>query len=440
MLAISVALPAGGGVGAATAGAAAKKGTLSGTVAGKMPSTKGDATVRATNVETGTITAVERPNKHGRFTLKLPAGGYAVTATVVTAGGAMSSTTVAVSLKAGQRRTGIGFKPTKVVPTASRAYVTEKGAKHPGTTAVMIQPFNGDSGAWRTLAPGISSVLAARLQQSPSCSGVVRENSSVQPFLLKTLKSKGSKFYNGKTKTTRDFVEPDLIVTGSANAGKDGAILTLTFTDTATKTVVDTVRAHLSTTGKGWLIGAKQLGKVVAERVCRAPASYGVALHVDGAFESPAYRSTGVIDTSLQAKSTGTAVTWNGSGTYTWTDVKFASKTSCDYRDLQATGGGWASSISALTSATGQKQIKVNWGLTATDQIKLTTASAYCPGLPALADQPGPSQLGLTPSDFTLPAEGGVGKIGGGINGGGLGFFNSGTLTVTPIWKYAPLA
>jgi hypothetical protein len=443
LLTIAVALPLAAGTGATPAGAAtakAKHGILSGTVTGKLPSGKGDTTVRATNIETGVISKVVRPTKSGRFTLKLPAGGYAVTATVVSAGGALSAKTLAVSLRSGQKRTGIAFKPGRVSATASREYVTEKGAKRPGTTAVMIQPFTGDTGHWRTLAPGLSTVLATRLQRSPKCSGLVRDNASMQPFLLKTLKSKGSKFFNGKTETTRDFVEPDIIVTGSANEGKDGAILTLTFTDTATKTVIDTVSAHLSTTGKGWLVGAKQLTKVVAERVCRAPASYGVALHVDGAFESPAYRATGVIESTIEATSSGTGRTWNGAGTYAWTGVKFASKSSCDYRDVQATGGSWAASLVATTSAGGQKQVKVNWGLAAADLIKLTTATAYCAGLPAVPDQPGPSQVGLTPSDFTLPAEGGVGKITGGLNGVGIGFFNTGTLTVTPIWKYAPLS
>jgi hypothetical protein len=67
----------------------------------------------------------------------------------------------------------------------------------------------------------------------------------------------------------------------------------------------------------------------------------------------------------------------------------------------------------------------------------MATATIDCPpegdppyDPPPIAGQPGPALVGVAPTSFELPPEGGSQAIGGGIQSGGDGFFNSGVLTV----------
>jgi hypothetical protein len=67
----------------------------------------------------------------------------------------------------------------------------------------------------------------------------------------------------------------------------------------------------------------------------------------------------------------------------------------------------------------------------------MATASVDCPPQgdppydpPPIPGQPGPSLVGFGPMAFELPAEGGSQPLGGGVELGGDGFFNDGTLSV----------
>ncbi|MDQ8044138.1 MAG: hypothetical protein AAGC46_01540 [Solirubrobacteraceae bacterium] len=470
------------GTSAAPAAAAKKKpstnGTISGTVRGAIPSAKkGDASVRAANAATGAVVAVARPTSRGTFKLTLPPGGYALTATVVSAGGAVKSTTVAVSLTKRQHRTGVRLTPSKAkgaraaaaaaraatavdsaapsasaaqaTPSASAAsYTTESGKRVDNTTAFSIKPFTGGTGSWGTLRGGFPAVLMAATQGKPECASTLTENSSVLPFLRKEAKGGRSTYYSaGKLK--RDLITPGVNVSGKVTPAKDGktAKLVLTFTDGKTKKIFDTVTTTISKAA--WKAESAQVAKVVAERLCRDPSRYSVALHVDGVFDFPTHTATGTIDSSLKAIATSEGTTWTGSGKYVWSNVAYKSKIGCTFDRIQPTDGGWAATITSKGNST----IDVNWALTATDQLKLTVADSYCPNLPVLPRTPGPSQINLTPTVFTFPTSGGTQKVGGGINAdtigltdlaatigitglGPLGFVNTGTLTVAPVWKY----
>ena len=66
----------------------------------------------------------------------------------------------------------------------------------------------------------------------------------------------------------------------------------------------------------------------------------------------------------------------------------------------------------------------------------MSTASVDCPPSddydpPPIPGQPGPALIGIGPTSFELPAEGGSQPITGGVQDGGDGFFNDGVLTVT---------
>jgi hypothetical protein len=68
----------------------------------------------------------------------------------------------------------------------------------------------------------------------------------------------------------------------------------------------------------------------------------------------------------------------------------------------------------------------------------MATATLDCPPMsgdppydpPPIPGQPGPSLAGIGPMAFDLPPEGGSQVVSGGVNSGGDGFFNDGTLSV----------
>ena len=81
----------------------------------------------------------------------------------------------------------------------------------------------------------------------------------------------------------------------------------------------------------------------------------------------------------------------------------------------------------------GDGQLAVTWSRDGNDG---TTASVDCPGDP-YDPPPIPGMVGLAllntaPESFYVPYAGGVQAVSSGVSDGGDGFFNTGTITVTP--------
>jgi hypothetical protein len=102
--------------------------------------------------------------------------------------------------------------------------------------------------------------------------------------------------------------------------------------------------------------------------------------------------------------------------------------------DLAVPTIGWSVKITDAGD-----QLMVNWSR---DRDDSATASVDCPGdpydPPPIPGQPGPALLNTGPQSFPMPYEGGTMPISGGVQDGGDGFFNDGTITVKPIGITAP--
>jgi hypothetical protein len=198
---------------------------------------------------------------------------------------------------------------------------------------------------------------------------------------------------------------------------------------------VDNLKAMVATniaTTISTLAALEYLRKVTLDRIDTSACAYQVLVDMTSLFKSATHDASGQLKLSVDVRAVpGSADHWTGSAPAQYADVVFTPHIECPYVAIVNTPGTFKVDIKRLASG----NLEVSWTADPT-----TSASVDCPPTgeppydpPPQPGQPGPSTVGATPTTFELPASGGSQAIGGGIDGGGGdGYFDSGTLVVSP--------
>lgn len=422
---------------AAAAGAATPKaGSLTGTLGVKVP--KGaHAELRAVSLADGTVTATRSLPRSGAFKLGLPAGPYLLLGAIVPrpGGGAPTLVRTAVSLKPGQRRTKLNLKkPRKARRTKPRrargAFVQELGQVSPTRVAVEMPDLGGnptgDLGAARR---GINDYITTDLVSlgKERCDLAVIEIDR-RADVIKELEFQQSPYVDPSTRVTRNFIISDVEVVGTINdAPGDSAAIALRVRDRRSGKELGRIDRTIPL--DKFFESLDTLGSDLVDQLCKLHPAYDVTLDVKGEGRFATHSSAGAIKAKLRPHwSAPKRPVWRDSGPLQWQDVTFTSKTECAYVSPVIPSTTWSVTIIGA----GEDQIQVTWLLDGPDS---PTASVDCPGdpdPPPIPGQPGPALLNVMPQSFTLPAAGGVQNLSGIVADGSDGFFNTGTITVTP--------
>lgn len=199
---------------------------------------------------------------------------------------------------------------------------------------------------------------------------------------------------------------------------------------------VDNVKAMAATsiaTNVLTLASLEYLRKVTLDRIEKSPCGYTVFVEINTRTNTALYQSFGTLKFSVPTRAVpGSTTRWKGTAPAQYGDLTFTALTECVMHTPVNTAGTFTVDLERLPSG----NLRVTWSA-----FPETSASIDCP--PDDSDPPydpppvpgmlGPSLLGVTPTTFELPASGGLQAIGGGIDaGGGDGFFDSGSLLVSP--------
>ena len=399
----------------------------------------GHATVRAIDAVSGTIVAAKDVRRSGAFSLSLPAGGYVVRGVVLVKRRVITKT-VAVSLKPGQRRRGAKLtrgRKARRKARARAAFVTERGNRRHGTVAGGIYPFSGPKGGdLGMFATGFHDLLTTDVLQEieQRCRGRValREVARLKD-VLREFELGESRYADKSTFKPRDLIILDVAIRGTVSEGPDGVPrVAMTITNDRTGAKLGTIEASL---GSDVFAGAERAAGQLTEKLCALSETYEVTLDVNGSGRFATHGATGTMHAVLMARRSGDA--WIASGPLQWQNVAFTSKTECPYVSVVIPTITWSVKI---TDA--QDQLAVEWSREGNDS---TTASVDCPpggpddpDPPPIPGQSGTALLNAGPGSFTLPYTGGVVPVSGVVQDGGDGFFNQGTIKVTPIGITAP--
>jgi hypothetical protein len=411
-----------------------KPGVFSGSLGVKVPK-GGHARVRAIEAAGGVVVAAKDVSRSGVFSLRLPPGPYVVRGVVLPKRGAVITKSIAVSLKPGQRRRNAKLtarKKTTRRPSARAAYVTERGNVRLGKTAAGIYPFAGPSTATDlgAFATGFDALLVTDVIElvSKRCPGrvVLRETARLADALREFELGK-SPYADKSTFPQRNVIVLDVAVRGTISKGSDGKPrVSLTITNDRTGVNLGAID---STLGTDVFTGEERVARQLTDKLCELTEAFEVTLEVNGAGRFATHEATGTMHAVLTARRGGGSGAWTATGPLQWQNVAFTSKTDCTYADFIAPSVTWSVTI---TDASGG--LTVAWGPQGNDS---TTASVDCPGdpydPPPIPGQPGPALINTGPASFPLPYAGGTTAISGGVQDGGDGFFNSGTITVKPI-------
>jgi hypothetical protein len=199
---------------------------------------------------------------------------------------------------------------------------------------------------------------------------------------------------------------------------------------------VDNVKAMAATsiaTNVLTLAALEYLRKVTLDRIEKSPCGYTVFVEINSRTITAAYQSFGTLKFSVPTRAVaGSTTRWRGTAPAQYGDLTFTALSECVMHTPVNTAGTFTVDLERLPSG----NLKVTWSADPS-----TSASIDCPpdgseppyDPPPIPGMTGPSLLGVTPATFELPASGGLQVIGGGIDGGGGdGFFDSGSLLVSP--------
>jgi hypothetical protein len=199
---------------------------------------------------------------------------------------------------------------------------------------------------------------------------------------------------------------------------------------------VDNVKAMAATsiaTNVLTLASLEYLRKVTLDRIDKSPCGYTVFVDIATRTITAAYDSVGTLKFSVPTRAVpGSTTHWRGTAPALFADLSFTAKSECVMHTPVNTPGTFTVDLERLPSG----NLNVTWSADPS-----TSASIDCPpdgsdppyDPPPVPGMTGPSLLGVTPTTFELPASGGPQVIGGGIDaGGGDGFFDSGSLLVSP--------
>ncbi len=413
-----------------------KAGSFSGTLGVKVPR-GARAEIRAISRADGTVTAVRSLPRSGAFKLGLPAGSYLVLGTVVPrpGGGAVTQVRTAVSLRPGQRRAKVNIKKTRKRRKAKKrrarsAFVQELGQVTSTRVAVEIPDLGGSpSGELGVVRRGINDYMTNDVVSlgGDKCDLAVIEVDR-RADLIKELEFQQSPYVDPSTRVTRNLIIGDVEVVGTVNDAPGGrAAIELRVRDRRTGKQLAQIEKTFPL--DNFFPSLDALGRDLVDELCKLHPAYDVTLDVKGEGNFATHSTAGNLRAKLRPHwSAPRRPVWRDSGPLQWQDVTFTSKTDCSYVSPVIPGTTW--SVTILDA--GEHQIQVTWTLQGPDS---TTASVDCPGdpdPPPIPGQPGPSLINVMPQSFTLPDAGGTQNLSGIVADGGDGFFNTGTLTVTP--------
>lgn len=431
------------GATAGPAAAAPKPGVFAGSLGVPVPA-GATAEIRAVNRATGRLVAARTVNRTGRFTLTLPPGGYFVVGTVVPRRGAARPATIGigVSLKAGQRRLRTNLRAKKraraVRRPARESFRQERGQVTPGSVAVQMPYFTGATGEAAVLNRGLADLLTTDITNN-DCGVAVREVNRIGD-ILKELEFQRSPYVDPSTRLQRNFIVADVEVRGTLSTRR--APLPVGVRVGYKLDVVDLRSGEVLSTLEGALDGnrlfedADRLGKTLTKELCELTDVYEVSLDVQGILRAATHDASGTLRATLRARrgTEGGGAVWRDSGALVWSDLGFASKVGCPIVDPIPGTSPW--SVTIIDSG---GRLVVTWTTEDVGAAANSTATIDCPpegnpptDPPPIPGLPGPSLLDTGPTSFTLPYAGGKQPLRGEISIGGDGFFNSGTITVTP--------
>lgn len=421
---------------------AAAPGVISGRLAGGLPSAgHGSASVRAYSVRSGVLVKVATAQRSGRFRVSLPAGAYVLEATAVRDRGQRSSRLVPVTLRAGQRRSGIVVRlrgvpartsPALVVPAPSPA---APAAGEGGRTTYRLAPLTGSTAAVAALADRVGALASADMLGAETCPTKQTAGAAILPTLRSTSRLRRSPYVSRQVRITRALVDPQVAIVGHFTS-KDSAraAFTIRLVELRTGRVLDELQGSVRRTGAGALRDERRIAAALAERICRTPPSYRVTLALSARGEYTAYNATGRIDSTITARTTSGEpyAAWTGNGQFTWLDNVFRSRVDpCPVKSVTPGSGGWAAGITRTSADT----IGVALELTASEYTAYSKATFSCLELATIKDAPGAILTGTAPRTFTLPVSGGVGTISSTTTVPTGGFIQQGSLTVVPAWR-----
>lgn len=424
--------------GPAAAATPPRPGTFAGTLGVSVP--KGGAgAVRAIDRATRTVRATKHVGRSGRFSLTLPPGGYLVVGTVARPDGRLVQKRVAVSLKAGQKRKGAKLtarrtRKRKAGRHATAAFVQERGNVTPGRVAVEIPDVTGtvSDPELAAMRPGINDFLTTDVANTggAACGLAVLEIDR-RADIVRELELQQSPYFDPATRTRRNFIVADVEVRGTIREVAGGrATVTLTMVD---KRSGKQLGSRSVTFGDDVFDRLEELGRGIADDLCKLSDVYEVTLDVHGDGRFATHDGSGTIHTVLQARRSAGGEVWRATGPLQWTNLVFTSKTQdCPMTDPVAPLISWSVTIHVA----GENQLQVTWTRDGNDAA---TASIDCyptgpdePDPPPVAGQPGPALLNTAPESFVVPFTGGTQPLTGEVSDGGDGFFNTGTMKITP--------
>ena len=217
---------------------AAAPAVISGKLTGASIPGKGQGAgmARALSVGTGVVAATDRTSAAGSYRLTVPAGAYAVFGAVLDrrTGSLATRPGTAVSLKAGQRRTVAlpvrkAKKKKKVrrrhrstaKHSARTAYVQESGKVTPGVIAFSVDDFTGLTGEVAYMNRGLWWIVTGGM--SEGCPTAQVANARERKILQGELDLQHSPSFDPATRVKRDFIVPDMRVTGRLRNTAGGA-------------------------------------------------------------------------------------------------------------------------------------------------------------------------------------------------------------------------
>jgi hypothetical protein len=199
---------------------------------------------------------------------------------------------------------------------------------------------------------------------------------------------------------------------------------------------VDNLKAMAATsiaTNVLTLAALEYLRKVTLDRIEKSPCGYTVFVEINSRTITASYDAFGTLKFAVPTRTVpGSTTRWRGTAPAQYADLSFTAKSECAMHTYVNTAGTFTVDLEKLPSG----NLKVTWSADPS-----TSASIDCPpddsdpphDPPPIPGMTGPSLLGVTPTTYELPASGGVQVIGGGVDGGGGdGFFDSGSLLVSP--------
>lgn len=442
---VSIALAAAFALPAATPASAAKPGTFAGTLGTPVPA---GAKVRMRAIDRRTGVAVESVavSRKGAFKLALPAGTYLVVATTVAKNGKVTLSKVGISLKAGQKRVGSTLdrrknrrvkKATKSLTSARQSmYRQERGQVSAGNVAVEIPDFTGTSSdpEWNTVRRGLNDVITTDVltgtEKCPDSVSVIEVDRRAD--IVKELEFQQSRYVDPSTRVVRNFIIGDVEVRGTTRdvPGSPGAgEVTVRIVDKASGEELGTITKTVNP--NTFFEDMESLGKSLANELCNLSDVYEVKVDMTGTGVFATHNGSATLRTTIKARrgSGAESTVWRGAATTVWENPTFVSKIGCSYVDPVSSPLDLSAEIQLASPDT----LRVTWTLDNGGSVATNVlASIVCPEAPPIPGQPGPSLVGAVPFTFVVPVAGGVATVPNGFNDGVHGFFNTGTITVTP--------